>query len=346
MRLGQIVTFPTLTSALPTLAEAYHDQLDLPPRIQWDANYGYCGEMSFIDAGLYYGQYISQYKARALASDGKAQRLESSQLLLGSNDLHAAKKMRLTARIWPGKGGPDTKAFLTWVKGEIHQGHPVIIGVYLNNFKFYGDDQADSGDKDYDHIVTVTGIRSNQPASQPARYDSEDIVEFHDHGSWSEHDDQDAPPQYHFAYKFSEFPATRRQANSPSAAVYSLPARTSLYGIAITGIRDHDHSTLPVRLTTHVNHELPAMKHGATTPPPARPVELTITIANLKPGASYRLYRYDSFEHVPDHSFNANAAKSAQNWDVRLESENSYRMHLTIQSDEIAVFRAVPTSAP
>jgi len=35
---------------------------------QWDANYGYCGEVSLISAGLYYGQYISQYDARALAS--------------------------------------------------------------------------------------------------------------------------------------------------------------------------------------------------------------------------------------------------------------------------------------
>ncbi len=34
-------------------------KLDIPPRFQWNANNGYCGEVSFISAGLYYGQYCS-----------------------------------------------------------------------------------------------------------------------------------------------------------------------------------------------------------------------------------------------------------------------------------------------
>jgi len=42
--------------------------LDLPTQVQWPANFGYCGEISFIVAGLYYGQYLSQYDARALVS--------------------------------------------------------------------------------------------------------------------------------------------------------------------------------------------------------------------------------------------------------------------------------------
>ena len=40
----------------------------MPPRIQWNANFGYCGEVSIISAGLYFGQYMSQYDARAIAS--------------------------------------------------------------------------------------------------------------------------------------------------------------------------------------------------------------------------------------------------------------------------------------
>jgi hypothetical protein len=38
---------------------------DIPPRLQWNHNAGYCGEVSLISAGLYYGQYISQYDARS-----------------------------------------------------------------------------------------------------------------------------------------------------------------------------------------------------------------------------------------------------------------------------------------
>ena len=35
--------------------------LDMPPRLQWNTNYGYCGEVSLISAGLFFGQYCSQY---------------------------------------------------------------------------------------------------------------------------------------------------------------------------------------------------------------------------------------------------------------------------------------------
>src|ERR1700722_11587714 len=64
---------------------------DIPPRLQWMANHGYCGEVALISAGLYYGQYASQYDARALASDGLPQNEGKSQLLLGGNDRRAAR---------------------------------------------------------------------------------------------------------------------------------------------------------------------------------------------------------------------------------------------------------------
>ena len=47
--------------------------VDISPRLQWNENNGYCGEVSLISAGLYYGQYLSQYDARSLACDGGSQ---------------------------------------------------------------------------------------------------------------------------------------------------------------------------------------------------------------------------------------------------------------------------------
>jgi hypothetical protein len=41
-------------------------QLDIPPRAQWDNNNGYCGECSIQQCALYYGTYISQYRAREI----------------------------------------------------------------------------------------------------------------------------------------------------------------------------------------------------------------------------------------------------------------------------------------
>ena len=64
--------------------------LALPPRLQWEATDGYCGELSFAIAGLYFGQYLSQYDARALATPGVAQASAASQLLLDDNEAAAA----------------------------------------------------------------------------------------------------------------------------------------------------------------------------------------------------------------------------------------------------------------
>src|SRR5579859_6230620 len=72
----------------------YSAAVDMPPRFQWNENFGYCGEVALISAGLFYGQYLSQYDARATASS-KPQYRSSSQLLLGVNDTHAAAGMHL-----------------------------------------------------------------------------------------------------------------------------------------------------------------------------------------------------------------------------------------------------------
>ncbi|MBV8491774.1 MAG: hypothetical protein JO199_14705, partial [Candidatus Eremiobacteraeota bacterium] len=54
--------------AMPTCFTAYCRRNAIPVRWQWMNNAGYCGETALIAAGLYYGQYTSQYVARQLAS--------------------------------------------------------------------------------------------------------------------------------------------------------------------------------------------------------------------------------------------------------------------------------------
>jgi hypothetical protein len=78
-------------------SSTYSQGNDIPPRLQWEGNQGYCGEVSFISAGLNYGQYVSQYDARAVASPGAPQNLPKSQLL---NDQKAAAAMHLNAVQW------------------------------------------------------------------------------------------------------------------------------------------------------------------------------------------------------------------------------------------------------
>ena len=101
-------------AVLPAAQSSWHT--DIPPRLQWNANFGYCGEVSLISAGLYFGQYVSQYDARAIASNGAPQYLSGSQLLLGVNDQTAAAAMHLNALAWDESEGSGSQAFLAWVK--------------------------------------------------------------------------------------------------------------------------------------------------------------------------------------------------------------------------------------
>ena len=323
--------------AAPAAATTYRAGSNLPPRVQWNANFGYCGEMSFVSAGLNYGQYISQYDARAIASRNTRQYLESSQLLLGVNDIAAAKAMHLTAVAKQA----TTASFLPWVKSNVVAGHPVIIGVFMNQSRFYGTANLNAGDTEYDHIVTVTGITSTRPLTGPTAYYADDVLTFNDNGLWA----PGGQPQNVFSYAFGTLPATRQQANTKTGPVYSLKKGLN-YGIAITGIIDLSRETVPVRLTTSTNAEIPAMVNGSNTRPAAKPVTLTVTVSSLKPGTTYNLYRYSSMAAVPDSNINANAAKAAQKWTISIPTGSTYTMSQTIMSNETAVYRAVPVGAP
>jgi len=315
----------------------------IPARVQWNANYGYCGEVSFIQAGMYYGQYISQYDARALASPGVAQNLESSQLLIGVNDVATAARMHLSAIAWTPQQSPDPTPFLAWVKGNVARGYPVVIGLYTNNYKFDGATSPNAGNSEYDHIVTVTGIQSRSAISNPATYLAADVITIEDHGIWT--DPGSTVPPFFFSFPAGTLQATRQQANAPGGPVYSLASDTPNYGIAITGVLDTDRVTLPVRLTSSASSETPDMADNATARPASKPVTLTVTVSNLTPGVAYNLYRYASMAAVPDARFNASAAQAAQKTAVTITSGTTYTTSVTIASSDVAVFRAVPATA-
>jgi hypothetical protein len=313
----------------------------IPPRQQWNANYGYCGETSFISAGLNYGQYMSQYDARALASKNIRQSLPASQLLLGVNDVAAAKAMRLTAVPFNTAQQTTTTQFLTWTKTHVTAGNPVIMGVFTNERRFYGATDPNAGDPEYDHIVTATGISSTRPLTAPAAYYPDDIITFTDNGLWT--GTPNGLPQYVFSYALGSFAATRRQANAANGPVYSL-SNGKDYGIAITGVADLNKETVRVRLTTSAIGESPAIANGSSTRPASKPVTLTITMSGLTPGKTYNLYRYASMATVPDSNFNANSAKAAQKWRI-VATGTTYTMTQTIMSNETAAYRAVPVTA-
>ena len=68
-------------SPIPT---RFQQAIDVPPRRQWNENSGYCGETSFISAGMYFGQYCSQFTARSIASPGVPSRTRRASSSAGS----------------------------------------------------------------------------------------------------------------------------------------------------------------------------------------------------------------------------------------------------------------------
>ncbi|CAN5713014.1 hypothetical protein BH09VER1_BH09VER1_44550 [soil metagenome] len=329
--------------ALSSAAWAADTTLSIGPRLQWNANDGYCGEVSFISAGLFYGQYCSQFTARALASPGVPQSRSSSQLLLGVNDAKAAAAMHLSATPWKAARGNTSKDFLTWVASQILAGRPVAIGVFTNEYLFYGKTSPTAGDPDYDHIVPVVAVSGTAPVTngRPA-YDAASTISFSDNGLWSP---KNTPP-YIFQYDFGAFQLTRKQANAQTGPIYALPTGPTNYGMAFNGVLDLKKDTVPVQVTTDINSELPAMKNGSNTAPAASRINLTVTVTIPDQTVEYNLYRYSDFKKVPDSKFNANLSKSSGRWRITRGTGPSYVLKLSILSSETAVFRAVRVTAP
>jgi hypothetical protein len=347
----------SLAVLLPGAAAAqqsstYNQGNDIPPRLQWEANQGYCGEVSFISAGLYYGQYVSQYDARALASPGVPQYLPTSQLLIGVNDQKAAAAMHLNAVEWDTASETSSASFLAWVKRNVSAGYPVVIGAFNNEYLLYGRTDPWAGDPEYDHIVPVFGVGSNHPLPNYT-YHADDTLSFSDNGLWTvDHIPpsgfwtMDDIPLYVFTYAFGPFQQTRQQANAPDGTVYALKRGRDNYGIAITGVMDRDHVTLPVRVATSVNYEDPPVARHSNARPAAMPLTLTVTVSHLTPGISYNLYRYANFSVVPNDRFNARASSATKAWAINIASGSSYSVTESIMSDKMAIYRAVPARAP
>jgi hypothetical protein len=333
----------TLLTSLLGSDPTYVQKNDIPPRLQWNHNYGYCGETSFICAGLYLGQYCSQYTARSLASGGAPQYSSSSQLLLGVNDTQAADQMSLNYDKWqyetqssPPQG--STQDFLVWVKHHVASGHPVIIGIFNNEYLIYGKTNPTAGDPEYDHIVPVIGVGSYSTPIDDGNYHGTDELYFTDNGLYPS-----TSPTFFYQSSFDAFQLTRQEANAKNGPVYSLLVSPDHYAIALLSVYDDDDVTLPVNLKTSVNTELPQIGEGKDTPPTAKPLTLTVLVSGLTSGSAYNLYLYNDFSNVPEKNFNSTPYTQKFAFTA---SGDTYTMTHAIMSNETAVFRAVPVTAP
>jgi hypothetical protein len=372
-------------SAAERAAPAYRQASTMPVRLQWNANWGYCGESAFIAAGLSLGQYTSQWTARSAAHSfarSLNQTRQASQLLLSwppseSDWVTAAREMRLNASGFDPstETAPYATDYLVWIKHRFLLGDRVIIGV-LNNVDLL--DEERPGDSAYDHIVPVMGIGSNHPLSaSDATYYGDDRLTIGDNGLFTPF----APGGRNFGagntkenprgsslytYGFDAIQKNRAQANalpkggcdgngcSPYLySIYDNATDEGNYAVAISGITDTDGATVPVRLTPSVNSEGQQDQLNLRRPPASRPLSLTVAVgsaaAPLDPAATYTLYEYTSFANVPTGGFNAaakaNPGSVARTWTITGRTSFSTKLS-GLSTGGTYVFRAVPTTAP
>jgi hypothetical protein len=289
---------------------------------------------------MQYGQYTSQWTARSLASPGISQTKPASQLLLGVNEVAAARSMKLDVESFEGLSNSSSARFLMWIKSQVVRGNPVIIGVF-DNMRFFGERLP--GDAEYDHIVPILGVGSRTSLVASDRtYHPDDLIVFSDNGLSG----AGTPASSIHQSRLGAFARTRTQANSVDAPIYSLPKGPINYGIAVTGVRDPDRVTIPVRLTSTAWGEGARDRNRLTAPPPPIFIQLTATVLMPRSDIEYTVYLYDDFAKVPIRNFNAAAANAIESWIIPPGSGPTWSKTVSVMSDQTRVIRAVPSSGP
>jgi len=293
-----------LTFCLLAHSVAGSAQLDIPPRRQWDNNNGYCGEASIQQAALYFGTYISQYRAREIIDPTQQQ-----DVWVPDNSGPIFDALRLSYSAWdPNQSTPQYQKYLVWIKSHLQQGHPVIFDVFV---------QGES-DPDYDHIMVASGFTS----TDTTMYHSTDTLTFNDNY-------ETAP----YTRTFGSLWDTRSMNGNGAVYEYCIPRDTD-YGAAVTGIKDGSGTALPVSLKVNRWNE-PNISQGAS------PVTLmaTVQVSSLTAGQSYALLRYDDYHNVPTNNYLASADTTCT---VFTATGSTYTHVDQFMSDSIVIYRCVP----
>lgn len=336
---------PFVSNAGAPIPPNYHENA-VASRLQWESNFGYCGEVCYIAAGLYYGQYCSQYTARSLASPGVPQNQSGSQLLLGQpNAATAATAMKLRISAFDTASQTSTNEFLVWLKAQINAGYPVAMTLFENQYLFYGDTDPDAGDDTYDHIATAYAVGSYNSLGDPS-YFADDRFYITDLGLYT----PGGAPIYFFDYAFGQCQLSRAQANSKRSPPYSLNSNYQVasdggnYGTAFLGIVDTDSNTIPVRITTNFNYERPTIVDGSDAQPAPMALTLTVTVTIADQSKAYNVYYYTDFGSIPTANFNSSGTPVALV--IPPGYGPTYTFTKDIQSNQIAAYRVVATTAP
>ncbi len=298
---GSALALAWLAVALPCAAQV---QLDIPPRLQWDNNDGYCGECSIQQIALHFGAYISQYRAREMIDPTQQQ-----DVWVPENSGPIFDALRLSYQAWNSSlATPQYQAYLVWAKAHLQQGHPVIIDVFVQ----------EESSPDYDHIVVATGFTSPDTNA----YHATDTLVFNDN--------YESTP---YTRTFGSIYDTRSMSGNGAVYEYCIPKNTD-YGCAVTGVRDTTGTLLPVSLKLNRWDE-PNVSLGES------PAQLTATvqIQSLTAGNQYALLRYNTYASVPISGYLTSAYSTST---IFTATSGIHTLTDRFMSDKIVIYRCVP----
>jgi len=321
-------------------------------RQQWLANYGYCGETSFITSAMYYGMYMSQYDVRQFTSINNTQNKENDQVLIGTqSEVRAAGLFQLNYDRWvnvptsPSIPVRDTSGFLTWMGSHTALLHPVISVVFENRYLV----SIPGGQAEYDHIVSMIDVSGTS-------------ITFCDNGIVDPYPNRDSTFNKSnlsmiFTYDLPTFIRNRSDALA-SASEYSLPSVYPTYqnsGIAITGVKSSEPNLVRIQLTT-TDGENALMIDKSNVRPASNAMTITVHMYQLQPNTSYNLYRYKDYTLLPTQQFNAKYTTymatnpvspmiTIDTFTTTATPPDDFVIVKIIQSNEQALFRCVPASA-
>ena len=255
-------------------------------RQQWQKNDGYCGETSFMMAGMHLaGQYVSEYDVRAAANPSmSASSAQAHQLLIGdvgstdTNDKAASDKLKLRSAFYtpttPSTG--NVGEYLGWIKAQLRQGRAPTITVYCQN----------CGNDEYDHIITAISYEST---FNDDLFHTGDAFTYCDHlGAYPSGNADDGD------YTASDWQAIAANSltnsffgsrdDADARTSWTMPNQVRNFGIAHLGPVDLNNELLQVEMTSDKTFEAPEIQSfsvGNGARPASMDLTLTITVKGL-----------------------------------------------------------------
>lgn len=298
-----VLPIPDAAAPVPdTVPSVYEVHLGIKPRMQWLNSNGYCGCCTIQQIALYYGAWVSQDACRKTIGD--------KEVLVSVNDDQVLEALSFTYEAWPeGSPQPQCKGYLGWIKQHLYNGSPVAITVNIEGKNKAG----------YDHIIPAIGFRSTEDADQ---YNDSDLLAYND-----------CLTEQEYVRRFDTL-CDHYTMTGPCAGYHYCLSEQHDDGTAVTGIKDPDGVTLPVRISLTRWDEPNVTLGEAPTM-----LEAAITVSSLSPGKKYVLLRYDDHTKVPDRGFSPTQADSAVPFTATKATETFSDSFL---SSGVAIYRCVP----